>query len=262
MNALIDNLKINYIKQGKGKTVLIIPGWATSIETYKPLIDSLSEYRTVYCLDMPGFGESEEPKESWNLDKYIEFICNFIKKEKIKELDVIGHSNGGRIIIKLMGKKKLDFKINKIILIGSAGIVHKKTFSQKMKIRTYKLCKKLCQIGLFKKLFPNLLEKVKNRFGSSDYKNASPIMRESMVKLINEDVREYLPIINVPTLLIWGELDTATPISDAKLMESMIPDVGLVTLPDCGHYIFLENPLYVNKIISNFLNGDKNDNSN
>ena len=87
-------------------------------------------------------------------------------------------------------------------------------------------------------------------------------MRESMVKLINEDVREYLPIINVPTLLIWGEIDTATPLSDAKLMESMIPDVGLVTLPDCGHYIFLENSLYVNKIIANFLNGDKNDNSN
>ena len=65
-NPYVKGVKVEgeVLKQGKGKTVLIIPGWATSIETYNPLIDSLSEYRTVYCLDMPGFGESEEPKES------------------------------------------------------------------------------------------------------------------------------------------------------------------------------------------------------
>ncbi|MBR3161981.1 MAG: alpha/beta hydrolase [Bacilli bacterium] len=262
METYIDNLKINYIKKGQGKTVLIIPGWGTVINTYNVLISSISEYANVLCLDMPGFGESDEPKNSWNLDDYIELIIKFIKSQNIKELDVIGHSNGGRIIIKLMSRDDLEFKVNKIILIGSAGIVHKKTFSQLIKIYTFKICKRFAQMKIVKLIFPNLLDKVKNSFGSDDYKNASSIMRETMVKLINEDVKEFLPNIKVPTLLIWGENDDATPIKDAEIMEKLIPDAGLIRVKGCGHYVFLENPSYVNIIINNFLSGGKDENNN
>ena len=262
IETYIDNLKINYIKKGEGKAVLIIPGWGTSINTYNTLINSISTYANVLCLDMPGFGMSEEPKRSWNLDDYITFIIKFIESQNISELDLIGHSNGGRIIIKLMNKCDLNFKINRIILIGSAGIVHKKTMKQIIKIRTFKICKMFAQIKPVKKVFPNLLDKVKKHFGSADYKNASPIMRETMVKLINEDVRSFLPNIKVPTLLIWGENDTATPITDAKIMEQMIPDAGLIKIEGCSHYVFLENPVYVNIVIENFLTGGNDENNN
>ena len=94
---------------------MILPGWGTTINTYMQMIDSISTYANVYCLDMPGFGESQEPNISWNLDDYITFVINFIKGQNIKELDLIGHSNGGRIIIKLMSQKNLNFKVNKII---------------------------------------------------------------------------------------------------------------------------------------------------
>lgn len=204
---------------------------------------------------MPGFGTSEEPKTSWNVDNYVKFVIDFIKQQGIKELDLIGHSNGGRIIIKLMSHPDLDFKINKITLIGSAGIVNKKTLSQRFKIKTYKMLKKIVELKPVKALFPNLLIKLKNRFGSTDYKNASPIMKETLVKLVNEDVRTFLPKINVPTLLIWGVNDTATPLSDGELMEKLIPDAGLVKIENCSHYVFLEQSAYVNKIISTFLNG-------
>ena len=253
MEILIDDLKINYIKKGSGKTILIIPGWGAPLETYNVLIDAISEYASVISLDMPGVGLSNEPKKSWNLDEYIEFIIKFIRAQKIKELDVIAHSNGGRIIIKMLGKFKLDFKINKVVLIGSAGIIHKKSIGKRIKIRTYKLCKKIAQTKFISKLFPDMLDKVKNYFGSADYKNASPIMRESMVKLINEDIIEYLPKINVPTLLIWGDNDTATPLEDAKTMERLIPDSGLVSVKGCSHYVFLEEPIYVNNVIKEFL---------
>lgn len=262
METYINKLKINYIKKGKGKTVLIIPGWGTVINTYATLINSISTYANVLCLDMPGFGKSDEPKNSWNLDDYVTFITKFIKSQNINELDVIGHSNGGRIIIKLMSSKDLCFKINKIILIGSAGIVHKRTIAQAIRIRTFKLCKKIAQIRVIKTIFPNLLDNVKNYFGSDDYKNASPVMRETMVKLINEDVQSFLPNITVPTLLIWGENDTATPLADAEIMEKMIPDAGLVKVKGCSHYVFLENPAYINIIIANFLNGGSNEDSN
>lgn len=253
----IDNLEINYIEQGSGKVVLILPGWGTTINTYMTMINSISTYAKVYCLDMPGFGSSQEPKESWNLDNYVDFVIKFIQKLDIQEINLIGHSNGGRIIIKLMNKKKLPFKVNNVILIGSAGIVHEKTLMQKIRIRTFKVCKKIAQLGSIKRIFPNLIVKVKSKFGSEDYKNASPIMRDSMVKLVNEDLKEFLPNIKVPTLLIWGENDTATPIADGELMEKLIPDSGLVRVKDCTHYVFLERALYVNNIIKTFLQGGK-----
>ena len=250
----INGLDINYIKQGEGKKVLILPGWGTTINTYMTLINSISTYACVYCLDMPGFGESQEPKESWNVDNYIEFITEFIKKLEIKDVDLIGHSNGGRIILKMMGSIKTDFKVGKIILIGSAGIVHKKTMKQKIKVRTFKIGKKILGLKPIKAIAPKALDNFKNKFGSEDYRNASPIMKETMVKLINEDVREYFPNIKQPTLLIWGENDTATPIEDAYIMEKFIPDAGLVKVKNSSHYVFLENVMYVNKIINTFLN--------
>lgn len=262
IETYIDNLKVNYIKQGTGRTVLILPGWGTVANTYLTLINSISTYANVLCLDMPGFGESEEPKRSWNLDDYIDFIIKFIESQKIEELDLIGHSNGGRIIIKLMGQENLKFKVNKIILIGSAGIVNKKSLRVRLKIKTFKFCKKIAQLKPIKMIFPNLLDKVKNHFGSADYKDANPIMKETMVKLINEDVRNFLPKINVPTLLIWGENDTATPITDAEIMEKMIPDAGLIKVKGCSHYVFLENPAFVNIVIKNFLTGGNNGNNN
>lgn len=235
---------------------MILPGWGTTIDTYMTLINSISKYACVYCLDMPGFGGSQEPNNSWNIDEYIAFIIDFIKKQNIKELDLIGHSNGGRIIIKLMNSKKLDFKVNKIILIGSAGIVHRKTLLKKIKIKVFKFLKRILEIKLINHRFPNLLLNLKKTFGSEDYRNSTPIMRETLVKLINEDIKEFLPNINVPTLLIWGELDTATPITDGEIMEKFIPDAGLIKVKNCSHYVFLEEPNYINKIIYTFLNGE------
>ena len=204
---------------------------------------------------MPGFGESQEPDNSWDLDDYVKFIIKFINSQNIKKIDLIGHSNGGRIIIKLANRKNLNFRINKIILIGSAGIVHKKTLIQKFKIYSFKFCKKILELKPIKSYFSNLLLKLKNIFGSEDYRNASPILKQSLVKLVNEDLKQFLSNINTPTLLIWGENDTATPLSDGKTMEELIPNAGLVNIKNCSHYVFLENPYYVNKIIATFLNG-------
>jgi pimeloyl-ACP methyl ester carboxylesterase len=202
---------------------------------------------------MPGFGYSSEPNVVWNLDDFVNFILNFIKELNLQELDLIGHSNGGRIIIKLMNRPDLNIKINNIILIGSAGIVHSMSFSKRMKVTFFKCCKKIIELKPIKLLFPNLLNNLKNIFGSEDYKNASPMMKSCLVNLVNEDLREFMPNIKVPTLLIWGENDTATPISDAEIMKQLIPNSGLVKIENCSHYVFLEKPVYVNKIINNFL---------
>lgn len=249
----INDLEINYIKKGTGNNVLIIPGWGAPISTYNTLIDSISQYACCYALDMPGVGESSEPKKSWDVNDYVKFIKKFIRELEIKDLSLIGHSNGGRIIIKMMSENIDEFDVKKIILIGSAGIVNKKTIKQKYKIFTYKMGKRVLGLPVIKNIWPNALENLKNKHGSDDYKNSTPIMKQTMVKLINTDLTDCLPKIKQPTLLIWGENDTATPLKNGETMSKLIPDVGLVKVEECSHYVFLQKPGYVNLVVKTFL---------
>ena len=247
-------LNIHYVKQGEGTPFLILAGWGTTIATYQGLIDDISEFATVYCLEMPGCGSSDEPTEALTSDDYAKLVEEFITKQKIKKLNLFGHSNGGRTIIKMLGQnKKQDFEVEKIILTGCAGIVHKKSSKDKAKTKLVKAGKKVIESKLAKKLAPNLEEKLKKRMGSDDYRAATPVMRKTLVNLVNEDLRDLLPNIKQPTLLLWGENDDATPISDGELMEELIPDAGLVMFPYSTHFAFLENRDRFREIIKTFL---------
>ena len=253
MEIYIDEQKINYINKGTGKTVLLLHGWGVNIEIYKNLINDLSKSNNVYALDMPGFGKSDEPKEIWNVDRYVELVEKFIEKLGLTEIDLIGHSFGGRVIIKLLNKNGLKVKINKIVLLGSAGIKHKLSLKNKMKVKTYKICKKIISMNFIQKRFPGFIDKVKSKFGSEDYKNASNIMRGSLLQVINEDLIHLIPNINNEALLIWGTKDTATPIEDARKMNELIKNSKLIEIEGATHYAFLEKPLYVNQVIKEFL---------
>ena len=98
------------------------------------------------------------------------------------------------------------------------------------------------------------IDAMRAKRGSSDYAQASPKMRAIMSKVVNEDLAPLLPSVKAPTLLIWGENDTATPLADAKKMNRLLPDSGLVSFPGCGHYSFLDNPGQFAAVLSSFLN--------
>ena len=98
-----------------------------------------------------------------------------------------------------------------------------------------------------------VLNKIRAKKGSSDYSNSTPKMRSILSKVVNEDLKHVMPSIKCPTLLIWGEKDTATPIGDAKIMEKLIPDAGLVSFPNAGHYSFLDNAYQYQAVLRSFL---------
>ena len=100
-----------------------------------------------------------------------------------------------------------------------------------------------------------LLGKARAAFGSADYKNAPEVLRKTLVRLVNEDLRPLLPDISCPTLLIWGENDTATPLSDGQEMARLIPDAGLCVIRGAGHFAFVERPFEVHRILHSFLGG-------
>ena len=90
--------------------------------------------------------------------------------------------------------------------------------------------------------------------GSADYRNASPMMKAVLSKVVNEDLCDRMPLIKAPALLFWGEADTATPLSDAQKMNRLIPDSGLVTVPGGSHFSFLDNPYLAKRVLASFFN--------
>lgn len=239
MEAIVNGKKINYEVTGNGKPVVLLHGWLASLETMKPLAKALESKFKVYNIDIIGFGKSDLPDIPLNTDGFGDFLKSLLQELKIENPILIGHSNGGRTIINAVGRGIIEPK--KIVLIDSAGIKPKRSIKYYIKIYTFKTCKNILKILPNNESINKLREKTLNRFGSSDYKNSPEVLRKTMSTIINEDQKKYLPNIKVPTLLIWGENDTATPIEDAKIMEKLIPDAGLVEYKNSSHYSYLEN---------------------
>lgn len=254
MTKKVLGLNINYIDKGEGELVVLLHGWGANISLFYSMIELLSAKYRVVAMDMPGFGGSDEPQDIWSVADYTDFVIEFLKDYDAKEITFLGHSFGGRVIIKMFEKKSLPFKIKKLILTGSAGVLPKKSTTQKIKQRIYKMTRKIYSSAVVSKLFPDALENLRRKNGSADYNAASPTMRQILVKVVNEDLTHIFPKVTPPTLLVWGKNDTATPLSDGQLMEKLMPEAALVVLENSGHYAFLDEMFAFNKILASFMN--------
>lgn len=257
MNLTLDGLNINYDYRGEqngGDTlVVLLHGWGSNIKLFDNLLNVVSQKYPVVALDMPGFGQSQEMNEPWDVGMYTDFVVKFIDGFGFKKIILLGHSFGGRVIIKMLTQREIPFEVPKIIMVDSAGIKPKKTLKQKIRQRVYKIGKWFYNLSLVKKISPDGLNKWRKKFGSADYNDASEIMKTTLVKVVNEDLTDYISQIKAEALLVWGENDTATPLSDGQLMEKLIKGSGLVTLKNAGHYSFLEQQFTFNKVIKSFL---------
>ncbi|MBR3970663.1 MAG: alpha/beta hydrolase [Ruminococcus sp.] len=253
MNRTINNIKINYEEKGEGELIVLLHGWGSNIKLFANLIDLLSKKYKVVAMDMPGFGESQEPPSAWCVDDYADFVIEFLKAYNTDKVMLLGHSFGGRVIIKLNSRENLPFEISKVILVDSAGILPPKSNKKSFRTRWYKFCRTILSTGIMQKIAPEALEKLRVKYGSADYVAASPLMRQVLVKTVNEDLEPLLPNIKCSTLLVWGVNDTATPLSDGEKMEKLIPDAGLVKLENAGHYSFLEQQYTFNRVMCSFM---------
>lgn len=249
MTVTVDGIETNYLSLGEqtGTAVVMLHGWASNCELFRNSAIPVSAKYRVLAPDLPGAGLTPEPPDAWTVDDYVDFVIHFLQKLGVKKAILLGHSFGGRVIIKMANRKDLPFAIDKLILVDSAGIRPEKTGEQKMKESVSKIGKKLLSKT------PALMDKMQSMVGSADYRAASPLMRRILVNTVNEDLEPLLPGIPYSTLLIWGTLDTATPISDAEKMERLIPDAGLARMEGCTHFSFLDNPALYNAILASFL---------
>ena len=244
----INDIKVNYKTTGEGQDVLLLHGWGCSLEIWKTLQSQLEQKYRVTSIDFPGFGKSDEPKTVWGVEEYTQCTEQLIESLGLKNPVLIGHSFGGRVSILLSSRN--DY-VKKIILTDAAGVKPQNT---KISVsRIFSKMKKLSTKIIGESATEKLVRPFANSLASEDYKNASGMMKEILKKVVDEDLQHVMPNIKASTLLIWGEKDTATPVSDAQIMAKLIPDSGLVVFPGCTHYSFLENPGYYFTIVDNFL---------
>lgn len=209
----------------------------------------------VYLVDVVGFGKSDLPEHPLSSDDFGNFLKEFLEKLNIVNPILIGHSNGGRCIINAVGRGIVNAK--RIVLIDSAGLKPKRTLKYYLKVGFFKTGKAVLNLLPNTKSIEKFKEKLRNNVGSSDYQASANVLKETMKIILNEDCTNLLPNIKVPTLLIWGSLDRATPIKDAKKMEQLIPDCGLVEYPNSTHFSYLENINNCNLVLNEFLKNEK-----
>ena len=237
MSIKIRDLNINYIQYGSGKDIVLLHGWGQNIAMMQPLAKEFPNYR-ITIIDFPGFGQSDDLKAAWSIEDYEECVAEFLEKVNVKKPILIGHSFGGRVAIIYASRHEVE----KLVLFGSPCVREQKTSPKEKLLKTIKKLPGMKKIGEF----------AKNYIGSEDYKKASPILRESFVKIVNQDLSEYAKNITCPTLLIWGTNDEAAPIEDARKLEKLLKDGALIELEGYTHYAYLEALPRVVSILNEF----------
>ena len=261
-------LRVRYLTGGPAETdrppILFLHGWGAPAETYRVLLDYLStdsapdrgDAFRVFAPDLPGFGGSEEPPAPWSVDDYADWAAALAKELGLDRAILMNHSFGGRISIKLLSRRPAPFSVGQAVFMDAAGIRPHRTLGHRLKVGSYKVMKRVLSLPPVRRMFPDALERLRKQRGSADYRQASPVMRQTMVRCIEDDLTALLPRIDASVLLIWGEADTATPLADGKTMERLIPDAGLVTLPGAGHFAFAERWGQCSRVLDVFLRPD------
>ena len=227
-----------YLQRGEGKDLVFLHGYLSCKESFTPQIEYFSKYFRVTVPDFPGMGGAGELIKAWSVDDYADWTLGFLARRGIENPHIIAHSFGGRVAVKLLSRGE---NFDRAVLTGCAGIIPKRGLKYKLRVRAYRICRRLA---------PEFAEK---RFGSAEYRTLSPVMRESYKKIVNEDLREQARLISRPVLFLHGEKDRETPVSSAQVYASCVENSRLKLLTGCGHFAFLDDPLSFNLAAEEFL---------
>ena len=237
MHILVDKILTNYEVIGDGdEVILILHGWKRSLNEWVPIAQNLSSRYRIILLDLPGFGGTSQSDKSYDTYEYATFVENFLKKLDINRYSLIGHSFGGRLGIIISSRSNA---IKKLILVDSAGIENKP-----FHLRLLNLF-----INPVKKFIP---EKVKSKFGSSDYKSSGKL-KETFVKVVNQDLTHLFNKVKVPTIIIWGDKDSVLDVSQTKVFKKEIPNSTVRIVWGAGHSPHIEKPKAFLDILNEYL---------
>ncbi len=230
----VRNTDIHYQSLGQpgGQAFFWGHGWGHSHENLLPLARALEASGHHTIVDFPGFGASPPPPEVWDTAAYADAIAEIIKAQNTGPVIWIGHSFGGRVGLQLASRH--PELVKGMFLIAAAGLKRNRPLWQKiyfkLRIFTYKALKKFLP-----------LEMLDKKFGASDYRKTSGVMRGVFVNVVNENQIDTATTVQCPVHLVYGANDTETPPEIGERLAHIIPNAKLTVLDGQDHYSVLSS---------------------
>jgi pimeloyl-ACP methyl ester carboxylesterase len=248
----INGLETYYAVEGQGAPVVLLHGWGTSSQSLTPLCGALATTFHVLAVDLPGFGWSQPPPSAWGAQEYAGHILRLMQETGIDRAALVGHSFGGRVAIALAAAEPT--RVSRLALVASAGVRPPRRAGYFVRVATVKLVKRFFSLPGWGATGQRIIAKVSGRVGSRDYRAAGN-MRPTLVKVVNEDLTPILPVIQAPTLILWGDRDQEVSRSAMEAMATQIPQSRLVVFAGAGHFPFLDAPEEFCRTLREFLAG-------
>lgn len=205
--------------------------------------------------DLPGFGDEPEPSRPWTTDDYADWVVNWLKEKQETtnqkpetSLLLLGHSHGGRIAIKIAAGHLLP--IDHLFLCAAAGIRRPRHIKRMIGLTLAKTGKFFLSIPGMRHLQPVGKALLYKLVRVHDYEKASPIMRDTLINVTEEDLRPLLHGIDVPTDIFWGTEDGMTPIADGRLMAKKIAGSTLHEFSGIRHGVHREKAAEIAEVIN------------
>lgn len=214
-----------------------------------PILRCLEGSFRVLALDLPGFGDAPLPDGVWGTPDHAEYVADVLAELSVTRAHFIGHSFGAKTSFYLAATHR--GLVDKLILVGANGVRRPPSFQARMKRATSRAARPLGRLGAPGRGARDALYR---RIASDDYR-AAGALRPMLVKTVNEDFSHLLPLVGSSTLLVWGSEDDAVPVANARIMERLIPDAGLVLFEGAGHFAYLDEPERFCRVARNFFGG-------
>jgi len=246
---LIDGKEIFYEVLGAGPSLLMIHG---SFSTHH-LWDNqhpLTKHSQLVLLDLPGHGASDPLDGEITVQRFVKILARFIEELELQKVVPVGHSLGGAIALQLA----LDYPIllGGIVLVGSGaklGVLPATLEGLRTDFSTG-VDLVISQMGFASKADPQQVTLVKE-----EAKRCNPkIGYADFFACSQFDIRDRIPEIQVPTLVLVGDQDQLTPVKWSNWLAANIEKAELEIIPQAGHYVMIEQPVQVNQAITSFIN--------
>lgn len=217
-----------------GAPVLVmLHGWGQTLLSLKPFGELLSKDYQVVLVDLPGFGKSPAPQEVWDSTAYAHALVQHLESKGIKNFDLLGHSFGGRVSLRLAAY--YPERVSRLILMASHGLPTPRPLKSRLRLKVLGWLRsflKIVDASVGTKLFESWFVP---RFASKDYQQAG-ILRGIFVKLVTEDASSDVAKIKAPTLMLWGQDDTETPVELGQRIKALLQKAEMYVFPLHDHH--------------------------
>jgi pimeloyl-ACP methyl ester carboxylesterase len=266
-SCTVNESRVNYIELGEGPPLVFVHGLAGCWQNWLENIPHFARRHRVIAIDLPGFGESELPREDISIPGYGRFVDDFLGEIGVERASIVGNSMGGFISAEVAVSH--PSRVDKLALVSAAGVMtvrhieltlakrlskafhagSARVIARRQSIVRRRRLRRMLLYGVVR--YPELLQpELVYEIASGGGK---PGFLDAFKAILDYDISDRLPEVEHPTLIVWGRDDRIVPVGGAYRYEQLIPDARRVIFEDTGHVPMIERPALFNRLLEDFL---------